>query len=215
MTRRLSYLDSATAVVLSLAVLLAVRPAGPLRATVEQWRATRRAAQSTRSVWPALVSVAEPLYQASGPPDIIEFSDYECPFCRSAQVVVDSALDRGLRIAVIHLPLRVHRRARPAALGAICAAQIGHFSEAHQFLMSNDGWALDTGWAVVPESIARFPVGALTDCERSGAAERVLREHLAMAESAQVRATPTFLSANGALDGPPSVARLAALVTRR
>ncbi len=57
-----------------------------------------------------------------GPDDalvtLVEFSDFECPFCKTAQGTVEQLLERypgKLRVVFKQLPLPFHRRAEPAA----------------------------------------------------------------------------------------------------
>jgi protein-disulfide isomerase len=60
-----------------------------------------------------------------GPTDalvtIVEFSDYQCPFCKRAQKTVDEVLrryDGKVRLVFKHNPLPFHKRAMPAAVFA-------------------------------------------------------------------------------------------------
>src|SRR5262249_37573447 len=58
--------------------------------------------------------------------EIIEFSDFQCPFCQRARPTVDQVVkaygDR-VRLVYRHYPLRNHPNARPAAEAAACAAE--------------------------------------------------------------------------------------------
>ncbi|MCA9599169.1 MAG: thioredoxin domain-containing protein, partial [Myxococcales bacterium] len=61
-----------------------------------------------------------------GPPTalvtIVEFSDFECPFCRRVQSTVDEVMDRykgKVRLVFKHNPLPFHKGALPAALVSI------------------------------------------------------------------------------------------------
>ncbi len=86
---------------------------------------------------------------AKGPEDavvkVIEFSDYECPFCRRAEPVVEQML-KGyagkVRFEFRHFPLEsIHPNARPAAEAAACADEQGQFWPYHALLFTGDGGA--------------------------------------------------------------------------
>lgn len=82
---------------------------------------------------------------ALGPPDaaatIVEYGDYECPFCRKAQPEVRRLLAiAGDRVsyAYRHFPLtQVHPHAFQAAEAAEAAAAQGRFWEMHGLLFAN------------------------------------------------------------------------------
>lgn len=74
------------------------------------------------------------------PVTLVQFTDYECPYCRRAEPVVARLRERygeRLRLVVRHLPLEIHRHARPAALAAACARRQGRFFEYHAALFEN------------------------------------------------------------------------------
>lgn len=89
-----------------------------------------------------------------GDPDaemiVIEFSDFECPFCREhalgAQPIIDEALVATGDVLWVfkHLPLEIHPGALSAAVAAECAGDQGKFWEMHDLLFSAVGrWAAD------------------------------------------------------------------------
>ncbi|MFN8543155.1 MAG: thioredoxin domain-containing protein [Candidatus Binatia bacterium] len=68
------------------------------------------------------------------PITIIEFSDYECPFCKRAEPTVTQVLATyGDKIRLVYrdYPLPFHAHARPAANAAACANAQGKFWEYH------------------------------------------------------------------------------------
>jgi protein-disulfide isomerase len=76
----------------------------------------------------------------NAPVTIIEFSDYECPFCKRAETVVDQVMATyGDKVKVVFrdYPLPFHANARPAAEAANCAASMGKFWEYHAKLFAN------------------------------------------------------------------------------
>jgi protein-disulfide isomerase len=93
----------------------------------------------------------------NAPVTIIEFSDYECPFCKRAEGVVDQVMTTyGDKVKVVFrdFPLPFHANARPAAEAANCAGAMGKFWEYHGKLFSNqatlgpdkfNAWATELG----------------------------------------------------------------------
>ncbi|HZH78147.1 MAG TPA: thioredoxin domain-containing protein, partial [Archangium sp.] len=71
---------------------------------------------------------------------LVEFSDYQCPFCaRADATVVQLQKDYGskLRVVMKQNPLSFHPRAKPAALAALAAGEQGKYWEYHAKLFAN------------------------------------------------------------------------------
>ncbi|MBS0376814.1 MAG: DsbA family protein [Proteobacteria bacterium] len=94
---------------------------------------------------PAKVHLADIAPNAIGSPDapvtLIEFTDYQCPFCkkfheRSWPEIKRRYVDTGkLRLVVRDLPLDFHSSAMPAALAARCAGEQGRFLPVFESLL--------------------------------------------------------------------------------
>ena len=84
---------------------------------------------------------------ASAPVEIVEFSDFQCPFCLRAHPTVDQVLktygDR-VRFVYRHYPLPGHPAARPAAEASECAAEQGKFWPYHDRLFATQSKLSDT-----------------------------------------------------------------------
>lgn len=213
--RRVSLLDGATVLILLFAVFAATRSGTPLRAQFDAYLAERRVTTAAREAWPSLSVLAAPLYDGKTSPDIVEISDYECPFCRAAQPVVDSARTRGLRIAMLHLPGPSHHRAAPAALAALCAEASGLFAAQHAFLMQTDAWLRDTSGVAFSAAIRGSRASRLAECVASPAPAARLAQHIALAQRLRIEGTPTFVSPRGVVVGVPSLNALVALAGRQ
>ncbi len=79
-----------------------------------------------------------------GPEDaeitIIEFSDFQCPFCNRVVPTMNQLLKdyKGkIRIAFRQHPLGFHKRAMPAAKASLAAGEQGKFWEMHDILFEN------------------------------------------------------------------------------
>lgn len=63
---------------------------------------------------------------------LVEFSDFECPACKSFHPVISSLIDKykdRVLFAYKHFPLPMHAQSRPAAIAAIAAQEQGKFWE--------------------------------------------------------------------------------------
>ena len=76
-----------------------------------------------------------------GPADasvtIVEFSDYQCPFCKRAQQALRQVMAEfpgQVRLVFKDFPLDFHERAMPAAVAARCAGETGRYWEYHDLL---------------------------------------------------------------------------------
>lgn len=81
-----------------------------------------------------------PRGNAQAPVTIVEFADYECPFCKRAASTVNRVLDvygDQVRFAFRDFPLPMHPNARPAAEAAHCAGAQGKFWEYHDKLFAS------------------------------------------------------------------------------
>jgi protein-disulfide isomerase len=78
---------------------------------------------------------------ATAPLTLLEYGDYECPFCGAAHSVVDQVVQimgDQLRFAYRHFPLtQIHPHAQQAAEAAEAAAAQGRFWEMHDLLFEH------------------------------------------------------------------------------
>jgi len=89
----------------------------------------------------SLVSGAPP---SVGPRDarivIVEFSDFQCPYCSRAAATAQAILDKypgQVRFVYRHLPLDFHKYAALAAEAALSAHAQGKYKEMHDLLFAN------------------------------------------------------------------------------
>ena len=124
-------------------VLLLAGPPLDVGRSAEQMQASQQQESEARSDVLQRASEGMP---ARGPADapvtLIEFSDFQCPYCARATTLVDQLRERypdRLRVVFMHFPLSSHEWARPAAMAAQCAARQDEdvFWRLHDFYFSN------------------------------------------------------------------------------
>src|SRR5262249_23623813 len=76
------------------------------------------------------------------PVTIVQFVDYQCPYCHRAQSTIDQILSRYPgKVQLVHrdFPLDGPPQARPAARASRCAGEQGKFWDYHRSLMTVNG----------------------------------------------------------------------------
>ena len=77
---------------------------------------------------------------AQAPVTIVEFSDFECPYCGSVQPAIQEIRRQypdQVRFVFKHFPLPFHSKAKAAHLAALCAEESGKFWEYRDQLFKN------------------------------------------------------------------------------
>lgn len=77
---------------------------------------------------------------ADAPVTIVEFSDFECPYCKKAATTItelEKAYPGKVRFAYRHFPMPAHTNAMNAAEASLCAAEQKKFWEFHDMLFAN------------------------------------------------------------------------------
>ena len=142
-----------------------------------------------------------------GPEDakitIIEFSDFQCPFCGRVQPTIKQILqDYGDQVKLIykHFPLDFHQYSRKAAEAAECAGQHGKFWEYHDKLFENQDKLLINDLKRYAEEIG-IDVEGFSLCLDSGAAARVVNDDMSEGLNMGVSGTPAFFINGKKIEG--------------
>jgi protein-disulfide isomerase len=162
----------------------------------------------------------ESIDHVRGPSDgrvIVEYGDYECPYCGQAEVVIRELLESfgdELRYVWRHLPLNdVHPHAQMAAEAAEAAAGQGAFWEMHDKLIDHQD-------ELTAPAVGRYAKEVGIDAERfwdelrgRGHAQRVA-DDVTSADRSGVAGTPSFFINGKRHHGAYDVATLRAAVQK-
>ncbi len=149
------------------------------------------------------------LGRADAPLTMLEFTDYQCPFCRRFQaetwpLLKKNYIDTGkLRFVVRDLPLQFHSAARPAAEAAHCAGEQGKFWEMHHALLTGDD-PLASGGIERRAKALGLDTERLQSCMKANRYESAIARNIAAADALNIHGTPAFVigrMANGGLEG--------------
>jgi protein-disulfide isomerase len=128
------------------------------------------------------------------PVTIVEFSDFQCPYCRSAEPVLKQVRAKyGDKVKLVYMdfPLGMHQHAMDAAVAGRCAAEQNKFWELHDAMFSDqsklDVAGLKASAAKVGMDQAKFDA-----CFDAKPGVNGIKSDQAQGEQLGVSGTPTF-----------------------
>jgi protein-disulfide isomerase len=126
---------------------------------------------------------------------IVEFADFQCPFCAQSAKLVDDVLRQypnDVKLVFKQFPLtQIHPLAMHAAKASLAAHKQGKFWPFHDVLFANSR-------ALQPQNVKKYAAESGLDLARfeediaSPAIARQIDEEMRLAREADVRATPTL-----------------------
>jgi protein-disulfide isomerase len=131
---------------------------------------------------------------ANAPITIIEFSDYQCPFCGKAYNTLKQVMAKypsQVRLVYVDYPLPIHRDAPKAAEAAHCAADQGQFWQMHDLMFEQAG-DLTTPALLNHARTLKLNDAAFSQCLSSGKHVATWQKGAAKAQDYGVNATPAF-----------------------
>lgn len=140
---------------------------------------------------------------ATAPVTIVEFSDFECPFCHKVQATVDQLRQRyGARIRWVykHYPLDFHPKAPPAAHASYAAHKQGKFWEFAKQVWARQQYLSDDLYLDVAKNL-KLDIAKFNADRNSAAAKKIVADDMADGTKVGVRGTPFFLINGTALSG--------------
>lgn len=151
------------------------------------------------------------------PVTIVEYSDFQCPFCSRAATTMDQVLDHykgKVKLVYKHFPLNFHKQAMPAAMASVAASNQGKFYEYHDELFKRQRELAKEG---LFEEIAK-DIGL--DIERfkkdiaSPATLKLIQEDMLEAKKMGVTGTPGFVVNGVFMKGAKPISEFQTIIDR-
>jgi protein-disulfide isomerase len=148
------------------------------------------------------------------PVTMVEFADFECPFCNKVQATVRLILERyGDRVRFVFrdFPLSYHRFAAKAAEAAHCAADQGRYWEMHELLFENAD-------ALRIEDLKAYAVELGLDSNRfdacldSSEKAALVKESAEWGKRLRIRGSPSFFINGRMITGAQPFARFQEII---
>jgi protein-disulfide isomerase len=137
---------------------------------------------------------------SDAPVTIVEFSDFQCPYCKSAQPAIQEVLAKykdKVRLGFRDMPLRqIHPQAQQAAEASRCAAEQGKFWEYHDLLFASQ--QLDPATLAAQAGKAGLNAEQFQSCVKGDKYKPMIENDLQLGMRAGVNGTPAFF-VNGQL----------------
>lgn len=138
------------------------------------------------------------LGSADAPVTMVEFTDYQCPFCKrfydqTFGELKKAYIDTGkVRFVSRNLPLSIHQNANGAARAALCAGEQGHYWEMRQLLFANNR---QLAAAQLPKYAAQLKLdgAAFQACLDGPKVAAELNQDHKDASAAGITGTPSFV----------------------
>ena len=208
------------------------QPYEEVASKARQYLANQRNQEATRSFYDDLrakhgISSLLPPYRMSvtatgpvrgensAPVTIVEFGDFECPYCKAAESSLRSVMARypgQVRVVFRNLPLtQIHPNAQIAAEAAICADRQGKFWEMHD-AMYDDQSALSLD--ALKSAAVRLGLNAdrFAACLTDGSTSQSLDLDTKAARELGLSGTPYFFVNGRPIDGDVPVEKFENLI---
>lgn len=150
----------------------------------------------------------------SAPVTLVEFTDYQCPYCLHADATVAALRAKygaKVRWVVKQMPMPLHDRAEKAALAALAAQEQGKFFEMHKALFAHPE-ALDDASIAGYASAAGLNLSAFEAALADPRVKASLDADRALGKKLEVRGVPAFFINGKPLQGAQPQAAFEALI---
>ncbi len=168
--------------------------------------------------WASLAAGRERIGASSAPIVLIEFSDFQCPYCKAFSKVIDTLKTKygaSLQVVFRNFPLvRIHPLAHTAAIAAECAAIQGRFSQYHDRLFRTPDSLAAVDWIALAADEGVADTIEFAKCVREAQPESALRLDSIAAERIALVGTPTVIINGWRFARPPSVLEADQVIAR-
>lgn len=139
----------------------------------------------------------------NAPLTLVEFSDFQCPYCIQSQETLAALKEKykgQLRLIYVNLPLPIHPQSRPAAQAAWAAGQQGKFFEYHDQLFALKGEIAPTSFEQLARDL-KLDVERFNKDRNSSQAAAYVDGDVQMAQRLRIDGTPAFYLNGGRIQG--------------
>jgi protein-disulfide isomerase len=163
------------------------------------------------STWRDILHIGRVDGDTLAPIKLIEFADLECPFCRTFNSTLQDFQKRHpnqVTFVFVHLPLSMHRFARPAARAVECAHPFGKFHELVDVIYDKQDSLGLKSWSSYALEAGVIDTLRFVRCVSETSTLPMVEAGIAAARRLNVTGTPTVIINGWRYDAPPSASEL-------
>lgn len=168
--------------------------------------------------WQQYAATGSILGSPDAPLRVIEFSDFQCPFCARTTEGVHRLVEKYPgQVAVVyrHYPLEIHPHAFAAALAVECAGEQGRFRAYHDALFAGQDSIGKRDWSRFADDAGVADRAAFDQCVASERFAARVRRDLDDGGRAGVQGTPSFIFDGRMVAGAEGLAQVEAWIAAR
>ena len=146
---------------------------------------------------------------------LVEFSDFQCPFCARMQPTLQELLKRHPgEVAIIyrHYPLAIHYAAFPAAIAAECASDQGRFDDYARLLFQKQDSLGQISWERLASAVGISDPARFRACRADSHARTRVDADVAAGTSIGIHGTPAIVFEDRMIVGAISLDSLESFV---
>jgi protein-disulfide isomerase len=158
----------------------------------------------------------------TGPADarvtIVEFADYQCPYCRAVEPTLNQLREQykdKIRYSYRDFPLPMHPYAEKAAEASRCAGEQGQFWPYHDRLFTGDAEGLSDAHLRSTAAELKLDADKFGKCLDSGKEQAAVAKDLDQGKSLGISGTPSFFINGYFISGAVSYDELRELVDQQ
>ena len=127
---------------------------------------------------------------------LLEFSDFQCPYCKKVQPALQELVKKyqdKVAFGYRHYPLAFHQEADESAIASECAREQGKFLEMHASLYKQQKQQSPEALKKIAKDIGVADMKKFNTCLDGNKYRKLLQRDMEVAESVGINGTPAFV----------------------
>lgn len=150
---------------------------------------------------------------AKGDVTVVEFFDYQCPYCKQVQPTVEALVKEDPKVRIVYKEFPIlGPQSTFAAHVALAAAKQGKYERFHAAMMAAKGQITEEAILKVAADAGLDVIKVKADMKEAEI-ERIIKRNRDLGDALGIRGTPTFIIGDDLVPGAVDLARLKQMVT--